>query len=363
MNQLIKHIEKLDWKIVLATISLSFFGLISIYSSLGFDVIVQKQISFLFIGLIAMFVVSFSDWRMFKHGSKTIIYLYGIGIALLMGLFFFAPAMREVRRWYSIGPLSFDPVEYMKIVLIILLAKYFSERHIEMYRFSHVIFSGVYVGIPALITFFQPDLGSAIILISLWLGILILSGIKRKHLVVLILTGILIFSLSWMFFFKDYQKARIAGFLQPKLDPQGINWNPEQARIAIGSGGLFGQGLGKGPQTQYGFLPEARTDFIFSAIAEETGLVGVSVVLFLFLFLIYRVIKIGMKSEDNFSRIFCCGTAVVLLSQIFVNIGMNQGLLPIVGIPLPFVSYGGSNLVFSFILLGIVQSIHISNKP
>ncbi len=353
---------RLDWILVGSASLLVTIGLASIHGGSGGPVF-QRQAIFFVLGLLLMIAVSFIDWRIFKEDSYLVLSLYAVGIVLLLGLFAFAPAVRGVRRWYDLGIVSFDPVEYVKLVLIILLAKYFSGRHIEMYKFSHIVLSGIYVAIPSVITFFQPDLGSAIVLISLWLGILLVSGIKTKHLIILILIGIMIFSLGWAFVLKDYQKARLTGFLEPRLDPQGINWNPEQAKIAIGSGGIFGQGLGEGPQTRYGFLPEAETDFIFSAVAEETGFVGVLVLMALFLTVVWRVLRTALVAPDNFSRLFCSGLVVLLLIQASVNIGMNLGLLPIVGIPLPFVSYGGSNLVFTFIALGVVQGIRSGIGP
>ena len=359
MEKVLDHIKRLDWVIVLVASVLSLIGILSIY---GFNesnlVIAQKQIFFLCLGIILMVAISFFDWRVLKESSALILSLYSIGIILLLGLFVFAPAVRDVRRWYLIGPFSFDPVEFIKIVLIILLAKYFSSRHIEMYKIRHIIFSGIYIAIPSIITFFQPDLGSAIILVFLWVGVLILSGIKIKHFVILTLIGSLLFLGGWSFLLKDYQKSRIIGFLEPTADVQGAGWNLEQAKIAIGSGGLLGTGIGEGSQTRYGFLPEAKTDFIFASIAEEMGFVGVSLLFILFFVLIWRILRIIFNTTDNFSRIVCSGFLIVIISQTFVNIGMNQGILPIVGIPLPLVSYGGSSLIFTFIGLGLIQSIY-----
>ena len=362
MNKVLDHIKNLDWIIVGCALSLTIFGILSIHNysselSLNF----QKQAIFLGIGFFLMILFSFFDWRALKESSSLVLSLYFLGIILILGLFIFAPELRDVRRWYVLGPVSFDPVEFFKIVIIVLMAKFFSKRHIEMYRFSHIIFSGIYIIIPSIIVFFQPDMGSALALIILWIGILILSGIKIKHFLILSLIGILILSLSWAFLLKDYQKSRVTSFVSPHVDPQGINWNPEQARIAIGSGGLLGKGLGEGSQTRDGFLPERHTDFIFSAIAEETGLVGVFILFSLFLILIFRILKIASNASENFSRLFCSGFIILIISQVFINIGMNLGILPIVGIPLPLVSYGGSSLIFTYIGLGIIQSIKI--KP
>ncbi len=365
MNKVLSHIKKIDWVIAFSALFLCFIGLLSLYGkpTEGLPVNFQKQAIFVLIGFLLMVLLSFFDWRSLKENSYLILALYFSGIILLLGLFLFAPELRGVRRWYTMGPVSFDPVEFFKIVLIILLAKYFSKRHIEMYKFSHIVLSGLYVLIPSVITFFQPDMGSAIILVFLWIGILFLSGIKTKHFFILCLVGIMIFSLSWLFLLKDYQKVRITAFMEPHFDPQGINWNPEQARIAIGSGGFLGQGIGQGTQTRYGFLPEAQTDFIFSAIAEEMGIVGVLAIFILFFAMIMRILKIALNVRDNFSRLFCFGFVVLIISQVFINVAMNQGLLPIVGLPLPLISYGGSNLIFTFVGLGIIQNIKSLTHP
>ena len=304
-----------------------------------------------------MVAVSFFDWREFRENPYFILALYFLCILSLLGLFFFASEIRGVRSWYKIGPVSFNPVEFTKIVLIILLAKYFSMRHIEMYRLRHILLSGFYILLPVILIFLQPDLGSVIILIILWTGILIISGIKLRHFLILVLCGLLILALSWSFLLRNYQKERIMSFFAPQIEPLGMGWNQAQAKIAIGSGGIFGQGLGSGSQTRYGFLPEPHTDFIFAAIAEEAGLVGISIMLLLFVILIWRVMKIAITSQSNFPRLFASGLAIVLFSQIFIHIGMNLGILPVIGIPLPLVSYGGSGLIATCIGLGILQSI------
>ncbi len=304
-----------------------------------------------------MIVVSFIDWRAFRENSYIILVMYFLSLFSLAGLLVFAPAIRGVQRWYKIGDISFDPEEVLKIVLIILLAKYFSTRHVEMYKISHIILSGIYVAIPAFLIFRQPDLGSATILVIMWIGILLISGIKLKHFLMLLFAGLVVFSLGWTFFLKDYQKDRAIAFINPQLDPQGIGWGQAQAKIAVGSGGLFGTGLGRGTQTQYGFLPEPETDFIFSAISEEMGFVGSGTLIILYALFLWRILIIILHSKTNFPRLFASGFVILVLTQASINIGMNLGLFPIIGTPLPLVSYGGSNLLFVFLGLGILQSI------
>lgn len=358
-----RHLKKLDWILITCTLLLVGIGLLSLASSSGrvggdfFNL--KKQVIFFVVGLFSMLLTSFFDWRALNENPYLILTLYFLCCLALLGLFFFAPEIRGVKSWYKIGPLSIDPIEPTKLILIILLAKYFSQRHIEMYRIHHILLSGFYVLIPSLLIFLQPNLGSALILLFLWLAILIISGIKLKHFFLLSLLAILIFSLGWSFFLRDYQKKRILSFLYPHFEPLGTGWSQRQAKIAIGSGGIFGKGFKRGSQTQLGFLPVPQTDFIFAALAEEMGLLGVLVMFFLFSLLIFRIMKIAFKAKSNFPRLFTTGIAALFISQIFVHCGMNLGLLPIIGISLPLVSYGGSGLITLFIALGILQAIRI----
>ena len=360
-NGVLIHLKKLDWILITAALFLVGLGLISIYSSSitsGDFLNFKKQIIFLVIGFTLMILISFFDWRVLKEDPYLILFSYFFCLILLGGLFFFVSKIRGVKSWYTIGPISLDPIEFTKIILIILLAKYFSTRHVEMYRINHILISGVYLLVPSLLIFFQPNLGSVLILISIWIGILIVSGIKLRHFLILILVFLLIFVFGWKTLLKDYQRERILTFIQPQIsDPLKIGWSQRQAKIAIGVGGIFGQGIGEGSQTQYGFLSEPKTDFIFSAVAEETGLVGVGILLLLFSILLWRIFKIAIESQSNFAYLFASGMAFLFISQIFIHIGMNIGILPIIGISLPFVSYGGSSLVANFIGLGILQSI------
>lgn len=353
-----RHFKKLDWILIASAVLLVGMGLLSIYSSSlgrGDFSNFKKQLIFFGIGFFLMLICSFLDWRVLRADPYLILFIYFLCLISLFGLFFVRP-IKGARGWYKLGPVSFDPIEFTKIILIILLAKYFSLRHVEMYRVAHILISGLYVFLLTVPIFFQPNLGSALILIGLWVGILIISGIKLRHFLILVLCGLLIFILAWLFLLKDYQKARILSFFKP-YDPLGVSWSQNQAKIAIGSGGILGKGFGRGSQTQYGFLPLPQTDFIFAAFSEEFGLVGVTMLLFLFSILIWRISKIAVSAQANFSRLFASGVSIVLISQIFIHIGMNLGLLPIIGISLPLVSYGGSSLIATFIGLGILQSI------
>ncbi|MDO8474218.1 MAG: rod shape-determining protein RodA [bacterium] len=360
MKAFFNHLRKLDWIIIGSAVLLVAMGLLSLYSSSigrGDFTNFYKQAIFLVIGIIVMLIVSFLNYRLFKNDPYFLLFLWGLGVLALLGLLFFGPEIRGVKAWYKIGGISIDPVEYMKIVLLLLMAKYFSLRHVEMYRIKHIVLSAIYFGVPFALVFFQPNLGSGGLLIILWLIILLVSGLKLRHFLAIMVLGIFLVSLAWMFVLHDYQKNRIISFLEPELDPLGIGWSQLQSKIAIGNGGIWGNGIGQGTQTQHGFLTEPHTDFIFSAIGEEFGLVGIVMVFILFFLLVLRVFKIGILAESNFPRLFAIGFGALLIIQFAVNIGMNIGFLPIVGLPLPFVSYGGSSLLMLFFGLGVLQSI------
>ena len=355
------HFKKLDWGLMVGSILITGFGLTCIYSSslaknnfLNFE----KQIIFFAVGFALMILISFFDYRILRNNSYLILILYFLSLLLLVGLFFFAPVIRGTRGWYKVGFLTLDPFEPIKIILIILLAKYFSMRHVEMYKFRHVILSGFYVFLPAILIFIKPDLGGVTILVLMWLGILMVSGIKVNHFLILLLCFALLAGFSWHFLLKDYQKGRIISFIFP-YDVLGGSWSQAQTKIAIGSGQIFGQGIGNASQVQYGFLPEPHTDFIFSVIAEEWGIIGISVFFTLYILLIWRILKIAIESNSNFPRLFSVGFAIVIITQFTINIGMNLSMLPVVGIYLPFVSYGGSGLIANFVSLGILQSINV----
>jgi len=357
MRAFLTHLHNIDWSIAGIAILLSIFGLISLYSSsIGLEDFgnFQKQLIFLFVGILLMLGISYFDWRLLRNDPYFLFILWIIGVFALIGLFVLAPEIRGVKSWYRIGNISIDPIEYVKIVLLVLMAKYFSTRHIEMYRVRHILLSGIYFGIPILLIFLQPDLGSAILLGILWVVLLLISGIKLRHFLTLLIIGTVLLSFGWGLVLQDYQKGRIISFLEPELDPLGIGWSQAQSKVAIGNGGILGQGIGQGTQTQYGFLSEPQTDFIFAAIAEEFGLLGVLV---LFLVLLYKMFKIGLSATSNFPRLFVAGFATLFILQFFVNIGMNLGLLPIIGLPLPLVSYGGSSLLALYVGLGILLSI------
>lgn len=358
------RIKKIDWPLVVAVLLLVTVGLLSIYSISQKEglKIFKRQLAYVVMGIFLMFIFALFDYRIFRDNNFVLLGLYFFGVALLVGVLLFGREIRGASSWFRIGQWGFEPVELMKVVVILVLAKYFSLRHIEVYRLRHLIISGLYIILPLALILLQPELGYALIMILVWLAIVIVAGIRLRHIFLLVLIGIIIFSVSWFFLLEDYQKERVISFINPHADPLGGGYHIIQSIIAIGSGKLFGRGLGHGTQSQLDFLPEQHTDFIFATIAEEWGFLGSVFILVLFGLLLYRLIKISLTSSNNFARLFSIGLATMFLFQAVINIGMNMGLLPIVGIPLPFVSYGGSSMVMGFIALGIIQSIAVREK-
>ncbi len=360
------QIKKLDKVLLVAVLSLVMVGLLFIYgiSRKGNLEIFQRQLIYVILGLFLMFIFVSFDYRIFRDHNFILLGLYFFGLILLASVLLVGREIRGASSWLQIGELGFEPVELMKLVIILILAKYFSLRHIEVYRLRHLIISGLYVFFPLVLILLQPELGYALVIILIWLSIVVIAGINFKHILLLALIGAIIFSVSWFFLLQNYQipKERIISFLNPHSDPLGQGYNIIQSVITVGSGKIFGRGLGHGTQSQLNFLPEQHTDFIFATIAEEWGLLGSIFILALFGILFYRLVKVSLASSNNFARLFSLGVAIMFLVQAIINIGMNIGLLPIIGIPLPFVSYGGSSMIMSFIALGIIQSIAVRNK-
>ena len=362
---MIFHLKKIDWiltAVVLVLCSVSLLELYSIDAGNQTSNFFVKQFIFIVFGLIIMFALSFFDCRIFRTQPAILIVLYIILLLLLIFVLILGKQIRGTFSWFRFGEIGFEPVELAKIVIILILAKFFSGRHVEMFRIRHIIASAVYLFIPVGLVLLQPDLGSTLILVLIWLGIVILSGIKPRHLLIVLFSGLILASLAWVFVLKPYQHARILTFLNPAKDPLGYSYNLIQSKIAIGSGSFWGKGLGHGTQGQLNFLPEKQSDFTFAVFAEEWGFLGVLFLFVIYLLFFWRLIKIISNCTNNFFRLFVAGFAIMVFVQIFINVGMNLGLLPIAGISLPFISYGGSNLLVNFIALGIIQNIAVQTK-
>ena len=361
---LFSHIRKYDWVLLGAVFLLIMLGLISLLSMSGVKPIYffTRQLVWVAIGLCLLVGASLIDFRLFKTQTGAVLALYSIAVSLLILVISSTFVIRGVKSWLTFGGLSIEPVELVKLALIILLAKFFSKRHVEIYRIRHLIVSGMYAALPAVLVLLQPDLGSAIILVAIWIAVVIFFGMKLRHLALLMCIFVLLGFVGWHSVLKPYQKSRIVTFLDPYQDPKGAGYQMLQSMIAVGSGRVWGKGLGYGSQTHLHFLPEAETDFIFAAFVEEWGFAGTVTILLLLFIILWRIVRIGMRSSDNFSRVYCHGFAAYIFVQSFIHIGMNMGLLPITGITLPFVSYGGSSLVTLLIGVGILQNIKINAR-
>lgn len=306
-------------------------------------------------GFLFFLFFSFVDYRVWKSYSN---FLYLIGVLLLFVVLYFGEVINGTSGWFSFGFFNLQPVEIMKVFLILFFAnffaKYFSASAIGI---KQIVISFIYVLIPVILVAKQPDLASAMVLVVIWLGMLFLAGVKKKYIIGIFILGILISFLSWNLFLKDYQKQRIQIFMNAQEDPQGGGYNVIQSMVAIGSGGATGKGLGYGSQSQLNFLPERHTDFIFAAIAEESGALGVAILIILFGVFFYRLKIIADRARDNFGQLIVAGVMIMFFFQVLVNIGMNLGIMPVAGISLPFVSYGGSYLITSMVCLGLAQSV------
>lgn len=365
MNFIIFHFRRLDWLLIAVIFLMGVFSILFLFAmaknNLFFESFFKKQIFFFILGFFLMFFFSLLNYHLLTH-DKTLVWLYILALIFLTAVLVFGQEIRGAKAWFTVGSFSLQPVELVKIILILILAKFFSYRHIESYSFYHLLISALYIFIPMFLVLIQPDLGSALVMGGIWIGMILIIGIRLKQALFLIISGILIIAVGWNFMMAPYQKNRILNFLNPARDPFYSGYNLIQSKIAIGSGGFFGKGLGKGTQTQFRFLPEPHTDFILSSIGEEMGLFGIALVFILFSFLLWRIIKIAIHAEDNFAKLFNLGFIILIFSQFFINIAMVIGFFPVVGIGLPFLSYGGSSLLSLFIGLGITQAIHVRSK-
>ncbi len=351
----LKKLALLDWKLNISVLFLAMAGLISLMSSM--PDLFWKQLLWYGIGLLFIFLIIQFDWRPFVNYPGVIWGIYLSSVALLVFTYFTAPVIRGARSWLDFGFFQFQPSEFAKLALVIVLASFFSRRHISIARVSNLFISFIYFAIPAGLIMIQPDFGSALVLFFIWIGFILISGIRWRHLFVVAIIFSILGVTMWHSVLENYQKERILGVFSPERDVLGINYSVIQSKIAIGSAGFFGKGFGQGTQTQLGFLPEAQTDFIFAALIEEFGILGGTLIIIAFLILILRIIKIGLKADNNFNKFICLGTVAFFGIQFVLNVGSNLGLTPVIGVTFPFLSYGGSSVLINLILIGIIQSI------
>lgn len=357
-----KFFAKIDWWIVIALVPLLILSLSSINSlMIENGNFFFKQFIWIIISFFVLFLSAYLDLSFLKK-SKNIVLMYSFGVFLLASLFVFGVSFNGASSWFSFGGFTFQPADLMKVLLILILAKYLARRHVEIKSIKHIFVTGLYFVIPFLLIFLQPDFGSAIILFGIWFGMIMVSGISKKHLLFLTVLGIGLFSIMWFFVLQDYQKNRIKTFINPLSDIQGTGYNAYQSTIAVGSGQLLGKGVGYGTQSRLSFLPEHETDFIFAAIAEEWGFIGSLILIFSLFFIIIRILINAYSMNSNFELLFAFGVACYFMTHIIINIGMNIGIMPVTGVTLPFVSYGGSHLVVEFLALGMVMGMRSHSR-
>jgi rod shape determining protein RodA len=355
-KQIVKKLIDIDWVLIISLVPILLAGLFTMNSFAGDNVFFSRQIIWITVSVAALFGLSFVDFK-FLRRTGVVMTLYIMSVLLLGFLFLTGAIFSGAQSWFNFGFFAFQPSEFGKLILIILLAKYFSRRHVEIKNIRHILVSGIYAGLIFLLVLLQPDFGSAIIVGAIWLGMVFVSGISKKHLALVFGLAALAIGFLWGFVFEDYQKDRIMTFIHPLEDIQGAGYNAFQSKITVGSGEIFGKGLGYGTQSRLKFLPEFETDFIFAAFAEEWGFFGVILLLLFYGIFIWRIIRNATNGATNFEIFFGLGLAIMFVAHLFVHIGMNIGILPVTGITIPFMSYGGSHLLVSFIGLGILMGM------
>jgi rod shape determining protein RodA len=358
-------LRHLDPTLIVSTVALSVFGLFMVYSatnqslaSLGEDpgFYLKKQIAFLMLGVIAMIFAATFDYRLVKVYAPI-----AYGVAVLTLLLVLTPLGQETagaQRWITFFGFQFQPAELSKLVVVAALAAYLSE--LREVRLENVWRAALIAGGPMVLIFLQPDIGTMMVFGAVLIGALVVAGARARHIAILV--GVAIFGAIIAFnlgIVKDYQIARLRSFLDPAADPLRAGYNLQQAEIAIGAGGLFGRGFLNGSQTNLDFVPEQHTDFVFTVVGEELGFVGATVLLSLYAILLWRGFRTALMSRDSFGTLLAMGIVTMFAFQLFVNVGMTMGIMPVTGIPLPLVSYGGTSMIVNWLAVGLLLNVHM----
>lgn len=366
-ENLLEKIKRIDYTVLLLTIALFLFGVIMITSAtrggvkgISSSYFVYRQVFFMTLGLIAFFALSLANLRKLESFS---LFLYLFSISLLVAVLLFGEARLGAQRWIDLGPVSLQPSEISKVFVLLFLSSFLSRQKEREPEIRDIVASLFIVLVPAALVFLQPDLGTTVVLLFAWFAAIYSAGAKLQHILIFAVMFVLLFVFAVVTgMLHDYQLKRLMVFINPEVDTTGAAYNITQAKIAVGSGGLFGKGIFSGTQSALRFVPERQTDFIFSVIGEETGFVGSLVLLSLYLLLIGRILLIASHIRERVGKIFAFSYASLLLFHILVNVGMNLGIMPVSGIPLPFISYGGSFLLANMISLGIIESFWVHRK-
>jgi rod shape determining protein RodA len=358
--------RRVDLPLVLAALALTVFGLTVIYSATASELshaggdpwaFVRRQAVALGLGVVAMSAVALLDYRVLRTWAPL---LYALSIVMLVITAATGETVNAARAWIVVGGFQFQPAELAKPALIVMLAALFHERREEALGLRALLQAVALAAVPMLLILAQPDLGTMLVFVAVTFGVLLLARVRVRYLIALVLLGLAaIFGALQLGIMKDYQVARLTSFLDPGADTLGAGYNVNQAQIAIGSGGFTGQGLFRGSQTSLAYVPENHTDFIFTVVGEELGFLGAAVLLLLFALVLWRGLRIAAQSRDTFGTLLAGGIVSVFAFQMFINVGMSVGIMPVTGLPLPFVSYGGTSLLASLIMIGLLESVHM----
>jgi rod shape determining protein RodA len=351
-----------DYVLLVTALLLTAYGIVMVYSATLADspkdspflsTFPGHQAIFALIGVVLLVVFTAVDARLIRAAGYPI---YAVNLLLLVAVAVIGARSHGAQRWIDVGFFRFQPSELAKLLIILTLAKFFADNRERLHQFRYVLLSLAIVGVPVVLVYVQPDFGTSMVLIAIWAGMAVMAGVRLVHLGLLAMAVALAGPLLWQFM-KDYQRTRLLIFLNPESDPSGEGYNMIQSRISVGSGGWLGQGFARGTQSQLDFLKVQHTDFIFAVLGEELGFVGAMALFLLFIILLFRIVRSASVQKDVFGRTFAAGVASMLLFQIFINVGMTVGLMPVTGIPLPFISYGSSNLLTTLIAFGVLQSL------
>lgn len=349
----------IDLPLLSGLISLMIFGLFVIYSAGGEDMaLMERQLVRMGLGLFIMFVVAQINPEIFRRWALPI---YIAGIILLLGVHFFGEINKGAQRWLNLGFMEFQPSELIKLAFPITMAWFISKFPLPPKK-RYLAGAGVILLIPTLLIAKQPDLGTSILVAASGIFVLFLSGMSWAIVLGFIIVVLAMLPVLWFFFMHDYQKTRVLTLLDPEKDPLGTGYHIIQSKIAIGSGGIFGKGWLQGTQSQLSFLPERHTDFIFAVIGEEFGLIGCLFLLLMYLYVIGRGLVIASRAQTSFARLLAGSITLTFFVYIFVNIGMVSGILPVVGVPLPLISYGGTSMLTLMTGFGILMSINTHRR-
>ena len=348
-----------DWVLLGFTMAITILGLLEIYSATRntpWQEAHLKQIVWVSLGLVLLWVFSAIDYNILVHHAPA---FYAIAVALLLLIMVLGQVAGGARRWLPMpGGATLQVSEFVKVVLVLLMARFFSDLHPEPVSVKNLLKIAGLFALPMFLVARQPDLSTALSYAPiLFMGVFV-AGLRWKYVLVLALASALILPLAWQYL-QPYQKERLLTFMDPERDPRGSGYQPIQSKIAVGAGGVWGSGFSRGSQTQLRFLPVPHTDFIFSAYAEETGFVGVTLVLALYFAILMKIVGNARISADSAGMYICMGVGALLLFHLLVNIGMVIGRMPVTGLPLPLMSYGGSNLLATFMLLGLVNNVRL----